>query len=148
VSEVTWKTRCIRFVKTGEKEKTTVWAVESISTGNRLGVVEWYGPWHQYTFTPDVGTVYNGACLGNIRLFIDNRMKDHRNHLTAGKGSGTARGCLNRVELKRDLRALHERYLAIKDSDRLEDKKEAARLLRLHENVRMQLIDMGDGSQC
>jgi hypothetical protein len=51
-------------------------------------------------------------------------------------------------ELRRDLRALHERYLAIKDSEKPEDRKEAARLLRLHENVRMQLIDMGDGSQC
>lgn len=143
MSEVTWKTRYIRFVKTGEKEKTSVWAVESIASGSHLGSIEWHGPWRQYVFSPVVGAVFNGACLGNIRLFIDNRMKDHRNHLTAGKGSER----VNRVELKRDLRALNERYLAIKDSDRLEDKKEAARLLQLHENVRMQLMEMGGGRE-
>jgi len=144
--EVTWKTKYLRFVVVARKEKTTVWAVESISTGNRLGIVEWYGPWHQYTFTPDVGTVYNGACLGHLRLFIDSRMKDHRNHLVAGKGTPPSKPT-NRVELKRDLRALQERYSAIKDSEEPQDKEEAARLLRLHENVRMQLVDVGEGDR-
>jgi hypothetical protein len=51
------------------------------------------------------------------------------------------------VELKSDLRALNERYLAIKDSDKIEDKKETARLLQLHENVRMQLMEMGGGRE-
>jgi hypothetical protein len=137
--EVTWKTKYLRFVVIARKEKTTVWAVESISTGNRLGIVEWYG---QYTFTPDVGTVYNGACLGHLRLFVDSRMKDHRNHL-AGKGT-PPRKPTNRVELKRDLRALRERYLLIEDSEEPEDKEEKVRLLRLHEDVRMQLIDVGE----
>ena len=73
-------------------------------------------------------------------------MKDHRNHLTAGKGTPPSK-TTNRVELKRDLRALHERYLAIKDSEEPQDKEEAARLLRLHENVRMQLVDVGEGDR-
>ncbi len=50
----------------------------------------------------------------------------------------------HKLELRRDLRALRERWQAIKDSSQPEDKKEAARLLRLHEDVRMQLIDTGE----
>lgn len=39
---------------------------------------------------------------------------------------------------------MRERYLLIEDSEEPEDKEEKVRLLRLHEDVRMQLIDVGE----
>jgi hypothetical protein len=50
-------------------------------------------------------------------------------------------GRSGKLQLRRDLKALWERYEAIKDSPEAEDKEEAKRLLRQHEHVRMELID-------
>lgn len=54
---------------------------------------------------------------------------------------------VTRRELKRDLRALGQRYRGIMESREPEDVKEAARLLQLHEKVRMQLVEMGDSGE-
>ena len=49
---------------------TERWAVTSMSSGDRLGGVAWYGPWRQYTFDPERGTLFNSGCLAEIAAFL------------------------------------------------------------------------------
>ena len=48
--------------------KTCVWIVESKSE-HLLGRIHWWGPWRQYVFSPEVGTVFNRGCLNDIARF-------------------------------------------------------------------------------
>lgn len=59
--------------------KTKVVWVGSISSGDPLGVIKWYGPWRQYTFFPEVGTTFNKGCMESIIEVIDELMKERRN---------------------------------------------------------------------
>ena len=134
----------MRFRLAARKERTKVWVVENISSGGRLGSVEWSGPWRQYVFFPMAETVFNGGCLGDLRLFLDSRNADHQRELLAARASKPVAPQgkkVDRRELRRDLRALGERYAALKDSEKPEDKEEATRLLTLHENIRQQLME-------
>lgn len=61
------------------KRKTKSYSVESASTGIRLAVVEWYGPWRQFCFFPArfAETVWSKGCLEDINTFFD-RLKEER----------------------------------------------------------------------
>ena len=50
--------------------KTEIWRVTSMSSGDLLGGVCWYGPWRQYVFEPEDGTVFNNGCLNDISDFL------------------------------------------------------------------------------
>lgn len=41
-----------------------------------LGQIKWYGAWHQYTFHPEVATVWNKGCLESINAKMDEMMKE------------------------------------------------------------------------
>ena len=57
------------------KERTLTWGVSSRSSGDFLGMIEWYAPWRQYCFSPDEGTVFSRGCMAEIMKFIE----DHKN---------------------------------------------------------------------
>ena len=40
-----------------------------------LGYIKWYGPWRQYTFQPEGGTVFEHQCLQDIRAFLVHLME-------------------------------------------------------------------------
>ena len=40
------------------------------SRNEALGGVQWYGPWRQYCFFPEIDTVFNIGCLNDINHFI------------------------------------------------------------------------------
>ena len=46
--------------------KTFVWEVLSRQHGFRLGVIRWFGRWHQYVFFPDAVTIYSSDCMTDI----------------------------------------------------------------------------------
>ena len=50
--------------------KTQVFAVLSKKHGDILGKVRWYGPWRQYVFYPETGTLFNPTCLNEISWFV------------------------------------------------------------------------------
>jgi len=52
------------------KKKTRIWKCHNKSSGDVLGVAKWYGPWRQYCFYPNDGTIFNGGCLDNIKSFV------------------------------------------------------------------------------
>jgi len=66
-----------RFVRNAGK--TSVYSVDSKREGASLGLVSWYGPWRQYCFYPDNGTLFNLGCLQDIESFLT-ALKEERQH--------------------------------------------------------------------
>jgi len=52
------------------KPKTKVIGVYSKRSGDRLGIIKWYGAWRQYAFFPSGNTLYNVECLNDIIIYI------------------------------------------------------------------------------
>lgn len=48
--------------------KTLTVEVLSASSGDRLGLIRWWGPWRQYTFDPVPYTTWSDGCLSEIKL--------------------------------------------------------------------------------
>lgn len=66
----------IRFEEIEQKPKTKVYAVVNIKLGYRIGKIKWHGPWRQYCFFPDVGTIFNKDCMQYIIKFITKLMEE------------------------------------------------------------------------
>jgi hypothetical protein len=50
--------------------KTRFVGVVSISSGDVLGVIEWYGAWRQYIFEAAPDTVWNIDCLREVETVL------------------------------------------------------------------------------
>lgn len=50
--------------------KTHTYRVVSMSKGILLGEVKWHGPWRQFCFFPEDGTLWNSDCLATIQDFL------------------------------------------------------------------------------
>jgi hypothetical protein len=64
----------VRFDETDSSGKTRRWEVVPVRGGTSLGVVKWYSPWRRYTFFPITGSLFDAACLDNIRTFLTEQM--------------------------------------------------------------------------
>lgn len=71
---------------TATKPKTNVYEVCNKKNGYYLGEIKWHGPWRQYCFFPDGGTLYERKCLKAIVDFIDELMEIWKKHKKALKG--------------------------------------------------------------
>lgn len=69
----------VKFVKTEDKPKTSVWSCRNIKSEGELGVVKWHPAWRQYCYFPTVQAVYSAGCLADIKDFIENQMKQRNN---------------------------------------------------------------------
>jgi len=58
--------------------KTRAWNVVSISSGDYLGNIMWFGRWRQYTFNPAVMSTFNHSCLLEISDFLKKCNREHR----------------------------------------------------------------------
>lgn len=67
-----------RMLPSDGKRKTDVWEVLSVSGQYRLALISWHGPWRQYTFRPEPGTIWNKGCLTDVNNFIDKVMTEWR----------------------------------------------------------------------
>jgi len=56
----------------GNIRKTRAYFVYNIRSGERLGMIAWYGAWRQYCFWPitDRQTIFSPGCLADIQSFI------------------------------------------------------------------------------
>lgn len=63
-----------------QKPKTKIVGVWSKKSSDRLGLIKWHGPWRQYAFFPENGTLFNIGCLYYIQIhmkgMMDKRRKD------------------------------------------------------------------------
>jgi hypothetical protein len=69
--------RYIRFVKIGDKPKTSVWSCRNIRSNAELGQVRWYPAWRQYCYFPTAQAVYSVGCLMDINDFISSLGASH-----------------------------------------------------------------------
>ncbi len=50
--------------------KTLDWDILNKRHGTPIGKIAWYGPWRQYCFYPEGGTVFNVGCLDDVKKAI------------------------------------------------------------------------------
>ena len=60
------------------KKKTAVYDVLNRRTGDMLGYISWYPQWRQYTFTPDLMTLFIVGCLEEVSIFITELMNGRK----------------------------------------------------------------------
>jgi hypothetical protein len=60
----------LEFRSLEDKPKTKVWEVVSKTSGDRLGVIKFFGRWRQYTFFPEKETAWNNQCLLDVSGFL------------------------------------------------------------------------------
>jgi hypothetical protein len=79
------ESKYLEFWKAGYTGETDIYDVLSKScdlpfTKHRsiLGHIKWYGPWRQYCFWPSPQTIFNPACLQDIREFIGDLMAERK----------------------------------------------------------------------
>ena len=72
--------RYLRFEMVEKKPKTEVYVVSSLKEFDTevLAKISWYGKWRRYVFCPSEGTLFDAACLGEVKEFIDNLMKERK----------------------------------------------------------------------
>lgn len=60
--------------------KTKVIHVVNKSSKEEIATIEWYGPWRQYCFMPNLefDTVWNTTCLTDIISVINNLMRERK----------------------------------------------------------------------
>lgn len=58
--------------------KTRIVAVDNKRSGNTLGTIRWYGPWRQYCFFPQGGTIFNTDCMDRITAEVRAMMAARR----------------------------------------------------------------------
>jgi len=77
--EQTHTTEYLKFEEsTSPSGKTKVVAIESLSSGDTLGYIKWFGRWRQYTFFPVAETVWNVGCLDDVNAYIGKLMAERR----------------------------------------------------------------------
>ncbi len=68
----------IRFVEHEWKDpgrKTAKYSCVNKRSEDKIGVVEWYGPWRQFVFAPEYDTVFEPKCLMAICEFLAQLME-------------------------------------------------------------------------
>ena len=68
----------LRFSILEPKPKTKVIGVWSSKSGDRLGLIKWFGRWRQYSFIPEDNTIFNVECLNDIQNHIKEMMDERR----------------------------------------------------------------------
>ena len=74
------KTKWLRFCIVDRKPKTVVIHVHN-TTNQFLGIIGWYGPWRQYTYTPRpaLELTFNNGCLQDIADVLTSLNDAHKN---------------------------------------------------------------------
>ncbi len=72
--------RYLRFEMVEKKPKTEVYVISSLKKYDTevLARISWYGKWRRYVFYLSEGTLFDAACLGEVKEFIDNLMKERK----------------------------------------------------------------------
>lgn len=48
--------------------------------GTMLGVIKWYSNWRRYVFYPEINTLFDAKCLGNIQFYLERMTDAHRSN--------------------------------------------------------------------
>ena len=61
----------------GVGRKTKSVSIQSIDE-EELGLIEWYGPWRQYTIDFTCNCTFNSGCLRDIAAYLDKLNREQR----------------------------------------------------------------------
>ena len=61
----------IKYERPSPSGKTRIFRVDS-KRGDNLGEIRWYGPWRQYVFMPESGTIWSAGCLADVITALNN----------------------------------------------------------------------------
>ena len=72
-----------RYMRAVQREtpvgrKTASYDVLSVSSGEALGTVQWFGRWRQYTFDPSPNSTFNRDCMIDLANFLRRLNDDQR----------------------------------------------------------------------
>ena len=67
----------IKLACDSDSGKTQVYGVWSKRSGDLLGIIQWFGRWHQYALQPKENTTWNAECLNDISAFLKELMGKH-----------------------------------------------------------------------
>jgi len=67
IDERRYKFFTVQCLPTEPGRKTPRYAILNNRSGNLLGIIEWYGPWRQFCFFPEAGTVWSNGCLAGVQ---------------------------------------------------------------------------------
>jgi hypothetical protein len=67
-----------RLQERPKAKKTDTWWLYSKDGGHLLGEIKWYSPWRRYAFYPKIGCLFEAECLGDIVIFLTNRMDERK----------------------------------------------------------------------
>ena len=70
----------IRIVPLAQQKgrKTLDYDVVSNSSGELLGMIEWYNVWRQHCLSPEEGTIWNADCLADVQNFLAKLKADRK----------------------------------------------------------------------
>ena len=68
----------LEFALIHDTGKTKVISVDSKSSGARLAVIKWYGPWRQYVLEPESDTIWNRDCLEDVNAQMKALLAERR----------------------------------------------------------------------
>jgi hypothetical protein len=68
----------VRFHELESVGKTHRWLVNNEANGCLLGYVRWHSPWRRYVFMPNAGTIFDAACLDELKTFCEIQTKAHK----------------------------------------------------------------------
>ena len=68
--------RYLKFDLIERKPKTAVYLVRPFKGYEVLGRISSFSHWRHYVFSPLEGTVFDSACLGEVKEFIDALMME------------------------------------------------------------------------
>ena len=69
------RAKYLAFEPGPDKPKTKTWRVVSDTF---VGIIAWRGPWRQYSFFPEPGSVFEKTCLRDIANFCEYQSSVHR----------------------------------------------------------------------
>jgi len=71
--------------------KTAIYRVQNKHSTEKLGIIQWYGPWRQYTFQVSDGlkVIFSAGCLRDIAAFTARVTEAHRIRLRARAEEGS-----------------------------------------------------------
>lgn len=79
IGETIAQSEYLKFIDaTPTGRKTSILLVQSVTHGNILGEIRWYGAWRQYAFWPRAGTIWNTQCLRDVNERIEALMAARR----------------------------------------------------------------------
>lgn len=75
-----------------DKKITRRWEVYNRQRNIYLGDIAWWPSWRRYTFQPAPQTLFDANCLGEIAMFIDERMEERKRERQAAIAPTEAKG--------------------------------------------------------